>query len=174
MFLVFRASSIDLDLQNVAKMNKLKIACKQGISVCEHSCMYINGGTWNEESLGDFPLFSLSGIGIHIITGGDKYKQMTMRRWTSSNLWVEKCIMSDYFNGCLWPIVSNSTVWITVFQVFSFVFGDGDPNQGLEEERWKLVILSPEFSGPLPFTFIFAHWLYFLTTFWELSQVLFL
>ncbi|MQL96467.1 hypothetical protein Taro_029130, partial [Colocasia esculenta] len=23
--------------------------------------------------------------------------------------------------------------------VFSFVFGDGDPNQGLEEERWKLV-----------------------------------
>ncbi|KAF9683904.1 hypothetical protein SADUNF_Sadunf04G0062500 [Salix dunnii] len=25
--------------------------------------------------------------------------------------------------------------------VFSFVFGDGDPNQGIEEERWKLVIL---------------------------------
>lgn len=23
--------------------------------------------------------------------------------------------------------------------VFSFVFGDGDPNQGLEEERWKLI-----------------------------------
>lgn len=27
------------------------------------------------------------------------------------------------------------------FQVFSFVFGDGDPNQGIEEERWKLVII---------------------------------
>lgn len=26
-------------------------------------------------------------------------------------------------------------------QTFSFVFGDGDPNQGIEEERWKLVIL---------------------------------
>lgn len=26
------------------------------------------------------------------------------------------------------------------YQVFSFVFGDGDPNQGIEEERWKLVI----------------------------------
>lgn len=26
-----------------------------------------------------------------------------------------------------------------VESVFSFVFGDGDPNQGLEEERWKLV-----------------------------------
>ncbi|KAK2982803.1 hypothetical protein RJ640_005127 [Escallonia rubra] len=25
--------------------------------------------------------------------------------------------------------------------VFSFVFGDGDPNQGAEEERWKLVII---------------------------------
>lgn len=25
--------------------------------------------------------------------------------------------------------------------VFSFVFGDGDPNQGIEEERWKLVII---------------------------------
>ncbi|KAF9601172.1 hypothetical protein IFM89_017120 [Coptis chinensis] len=25
------------------------------------------------------------------------------------------------------------------FQVFSFVFGDGDPNQGIEEERWKLI-----------------------------------
>ncbi|KAJ8431509.1 hypothetical protein Cgig2_003258 [Carnegiea gigantea] len=24
--------------------------------------------------------------------------------------------------------------------VFSFVFGDGDPNQGIEEERWKLVL----------------------------------
>ncbi|KAF9594463.1 hypothetical protein IFM89_031065 [Coptis chinensis] len=24
-------------------------------------------------------------------------------------------------------------------QVFSFVFGDGDPNQGIEEERWKLI-----------------------------------
>lgn len=23
--------------------------------------------------------------------------------------------------------------------VFSFVFGDGDPNQGIEEERWKLI-----------------------------------
>ncbi|CAI0462252.1 unnamed protein product [Linum tenue] len=23
--------------------------------------------------------------------------------------------------------------------IFSFVFGDGDPNQGLEEERWKLI-----------------------------------
>lgn len=28
-----------------------------------------------------------------------------------------------------------------VFQIFSFVFGDGDPNQGIEEERWKLVII---------------------------------
>ncbi|KAF3772130.1 Uncharacterized protein EJ110_NYTH58673 [Nymphaea thermarum] len=26
-----------------------------------------------------------------------------------------------------------------VESVFSFVFGDGDPNQGIEEERWKLV-----------------------------------
>lgn len=26
-------------------------------------------------------------------------------------------------------------------QVFSFVFGDGDPNQGIEEARWKLVII---------------------------------
>ncbi|KAJ8479061.1 hypothetical protein OPV22_022788 [Ensete ventricosum] len=26
-----------------------------------------------------------------------------------------------------------------VESVFSFVFGDGDPNQGLEEERWKLI-----------------------------------
>lgn len=26
-------------------------------------------------------------------------------------------------------------------QVFSFVFGDGDPNEGIEEERWKLVII---------------------------------
>lgn len=25
--------------------------------------------------------------------------------------------------------------------IFSFVFGDGDPNQGIEEERWKLVII---------------------------------
>lgn len=25
--------------------------------------------------------------------------------------------------------------------VFSFVFGDGDPNLGIEEERWKLVII---------------------------------
>jgi hypothetical protein len=24
-------------------------------------------------------------------------------------------------------------------QVFSFVFGDGDPNDGLEEKRWKMV-----------------------------------
>jgi len=29
-------------------------------------------------------------------------------------------------------------------QVFSFVFGDGDPNDGLEEKRWKMVF---------PFTF---------------------
>ncbi|KAF8403293.1 hypothetical protein HHK36_011395 [Tetracentron sinense] len=41
--------------------------------------------------------------------------------------------------------------------VFSFVFGDGDPNQGIEEERWKLVIL--EISDcyvkldPIAFTF---------------------
>ncbi|KAJ0028584.1 hypothetical protein Pint_36012 [Pistacia integerrima] len=27
-----------------------------------------------------------------------------------------------------------------VESIFSFVFGDGDPNQGIEEERWKLVI----------------------------------
>ncbi|KAJ6799517.1 uncharacterized protein M6B38_207165 [Iris pallida] len=26
-----------------------------------------------------------------------------------------------------------------VESVFSFVFGDGDPNQGLEEERWKMI-----------------------------------
>lgn len=25
-------------------------------------------------------------------------------------------------------------------QVFSFVFGDGDPNDGLEEKRWKMVL----------------------------------
>jgi len=29
-------------------------------------------------------------------------------------------------------------------QVFSFVFGDGDPNDGLEEKLWKMVF---------PFTF---------------------
>ncbi|KAM3713487.1 hypothetical protein ACB098_01G261700 [Castanea mollissima] len=23
--------------------------------------------------------------------------------------------------------------------IFSFVFGDGEPNQGIEEERWKLI-----------------------------------
>jgi hypothetical protein len=28
----------------------------------------------------------------------------------------------------------------SIFQVFSFVFGDGDPNDGLEEKRWKMVI----------------------------------
>lgn len=27
-------------------------------------------------------------------------------------------------------------------QVFSFVFGDGDPNDGLEEKRWKMVFFS--------------------------------
>ena len=32
------------------------------------------------------------------------------------------------------------------FQVFSVVFGDGDPNQGIEEERWKLVIIEHWFQ----------------------------
>lgn len=32
------------------------------------------------------------------------------------------------------------TFMADVFQIFSFVFGDGDPNQGIEEERWKLVM----------------------------------
>ena len=29
---------------------------------------------------------------------------------------------------------------IALLQVFSFVFGDDDPNQGIEEKRWKLVM----------------------------------
>lgn len=33
------------------------------------------------------------------------------------------------------------TLGMSMMQVFSFVFGDGDPNQGIEEERWKLVII---------------------------------
>lgn len=36
---------------------------------------------------------------------------------------------------------TNYTQFANVLQVFSFVFGDGDPNQGIEEERWKLVII---------------------------------
>ncbi|KAM3752144.1 hypothetical protein ACB098_04G166300 [Castanea mollissima] len=27
----------------------------------------------------------------------------------------------------------------SIESIFSFVFGDGDPNQGIEEERWKLI-----------------------------------
>ncbi|KAL6982240.1 hypothetical protein U1Q18_050571 [Sarracenia purpurea var. burkii] len=35
--------------------------------------------------------------------------------------------------------------------VFSFVFGDGDPNQGIEEERWKLVIIEHWFQWSVAF-----------------------
>lgn len=36
---------------------------------------------------------------------------------------------------------TNLILGMSMMQVFSFVFGDGDPNQGIEEERWKLVII---------------------------------
>lgn len=42
-------------------------------------------------------------------------------------------ICSDFGNE-LTPLMS-------VLQIFSYVFGDGDPNQGIEKKRWKLVII---------------------------------
>lgn len=49
---------------------------------------------------------------------------------------VRKCC----FTFIAFPFHFNYMVKMIHFQVFSFVFGDGDPNQGLEEERWKLVL----------------------------------
>uniref|UniRef100_A0A7C9DD18 Iron-sulfur cluster biosynthesis family protein n=1 Tax=Opuntia streptacantha TaxID=393608 RepID=A0A7C9DD18_OPUST len=37
------------------------------------------------------------------------------------------------------PKQGNSEGMNFIESVFSFVFGDGDPNQGIEEERWKLI-----------------------------------
>lgn len=48
----------------------------------------------------------------------------------------------NFLFGSFWSFYSQKILTLNiVFQIFSFVFGDGDPNQGIEEERWKLVII---------------------------------
>ncbi|KAL4573577.1 hypothetical protein LXL04_020387 [Taraxacum kok-saghyz] len=37
------------------------------------------------------------------------------------------------------PVRKEGAVMNFIESVFSFVFGDGDPNEGIEEERWKLI-----------------------------------
>ncbi|PON42420.1 Iron-sulfur cluster biosynthesis family protein [Parasponia andersonii] len=50
--------------------------------------------------------------------------------------------MDQYFTALNSPYLGldgNIEFITAAFQIFSFVFGDGDPNQGMEEERWKLI-----------------------------------
>lgn len=49
-------------------------------------------------------------------------------------------VVSRPFTYSYSNFLSCLTGCMTVLKVFSFVFGDGDPNQGIEEERWKLVM----------------------------------
>ena len=38
--------------------------------------------------------------------------------------------------------------------VFSFVFGDGDPNRDFEEKRWQMVSHTPNFFLEAPWDFL--------------------
>lgn len=54
---------------------------------------------------------------------------------TSLNLYVKCCSCDSFY------LFDHGFHEDTFSQIFSFVFGDGDPNEEIEEERWKLVIL---------------------------------